>query len=84
METNGARRILEILIAHGIDTVAGIPGGNILPLYDALHGSTLRHVLARHEQGAAFIAQGIARSSGRIGVCLATSGPGARLQRSVV
>lgn len=77
METNGAERIIEILIDHGIDTVAGIPGGNILPLYDALHGSRLRHVLARHEQGAAFIAQGIARSSGRIGVCLATSGPGA-------
>lgn len=77
METNGARRIIEILISHGIDTVAGIPGGNILPLYDALHGSRIRHVLARHEQGAAFIAQGIARSSGRIGVCLATSGPGA-------
>lgn len=77
METNGAERIIEILIDHGIDTVAGIPGGSILPLYDALHGSRLRHVLARHEQGAAFIAQGIARSSGRIGVCLATSGPGA-------
>ncbi len=75
--TTGARRLLEILAHHGIDTVAGIPGGNILPLYDALHGFPIRHVLARHEQGAAFLAQGIARSTGRIGVCLATSGPGA-------
>lgn len=77
METNGAHRLIQILIRHGIDTVAGIPGGNILPLYDAMHGSGIRHVLSRHEQGAAFIAQGIARSTGRIGVCLATSGPGA-------
>lgn len=77
MATNGARRLLDILIRHGIGTVSGIPGGSILPLYDALHESSLRHVLARHEQGAAFIAQGMARASGGIGVCLATSGPGA-------
>ncbi|MEN9354918.1 MAG: hypothetical protein RL318_2243 [Fibrobacterota bacterium] len=77
METNGARRLLDLLIDHGIDTVTGIPGGSILPLYDALHSSPIRHVLARHEQGAAFIAQGIARASGKLGVCLATSGPGA-------
>lgn len=77
METNGARRLLDILHGHGVRTVAGIPGGNILPLYDALHGSDIVHVLARHEQGAAFIAQGFARATGRLGVCLATSGPGA-------
>src|SRR6185369_17131348 len=59
------------------DVVAGIPGGAILPLYDALAGSRIRHVLARHEQGAGFIAQGLARAGGRAGVCLATSGPGA-------
>jgi len=75
--TTGARRLIDLLIRHGIDTVAGIPGGNILPLYDALHDAPLRHILARHEQGAAFVAQGIARSTGRIGTCLATSGPGA-------
>lgn len=60
-----------------VEVVAGIPGGAILPLYDALAGSSIRHVLARHEQGAAFIAQGIARATGKAGVCLASSGPGA-------
>lgn len=77
METTGAKRLLDILQRHGIDMVAGIPGGSILPLYDALHGSPMRHILARHEQGAAFMAQGIARATGRLGVCFATSGPGA-------
>jgi len=77
MSCNGAQRLLQILAHHGIDILSGIPGGNILPLYDAIHRAGFRHVLARHEQGAAFIAQGIARSSGRLGVCLATSGPGA-------
>src|SRR5262249_48181363 len=62
---------------QGIDTVAGIPGGANLPLYDALHGSAIRHVLARHEQGAGFIAQGMARVTGRAAVCSGTSGPGA-------
>jgi acetolactate synthase-1/2/3 large subunit len=57
--------------------VAGIPGGSSLPLYDALHGSSIRHVLTRHEQGAGFIAGGMARSTGEAAVCLATSGPGA-------
>jgi acetolactate synthase I/II/III large subunit len=77
MSCNGADRLLQILSHHGIDMLSGIPGGNILPLYDAIHRAGFRHVLARHEQGAAFIAQGIARSTGRLGVCLATSGPGA-------
>jgi acetolactate synthase-1/2/3 large subunit len=75
--TNGAQRTIEHILAQGIHTVVGIPGGNILPLYDALHGSRLRHILARHEQGAAFIAQGMARATGKTAVCLATSGPGA-------
>jgi len=77
MSCNGAQRLLQILAHHGIDILSGIPGGNILPLYDAIHRTGFRHILARHEQGAAFIAQGIARSTGRLGVCLATSGPGA-------
>jgi acetolactate synthase I/II/III large subunit len=75
---SGARIIIELLERQGITTIAGIPGGANLPIYDALHRSRkIRHVLARHEQGAGFIAQGIARATGFPGVCFATSGPGA-------
>ena len=75
---SGAQIIINQLERHGIRIVAGIPGGANLPLYDALaHSATIRHVLARHEQGAGFIAQGMARSTGRPAVCFATSGPGA-------
>ena len=77
MKMNGARLITRLLERQGIDVVAGIPGGANLPLYDALHDSALRHVLARHEQGAGFIAQGMARATGVPAVCLGTSGPGA-------
>lgn len=77
MKKTGAQIITTLLERHGIDTVAGIPGGANLPLYDALATSRIRHVLARHEQGAGFIAQGIARATGRAAVCLGTSGPGA-------
>jgi acetolactate synthase I/II/III large subunit len=77
MKETGARIIVELLKREGIRVVAGIPGGANLPLYDALYESGIRHVLARHEQGAGFIAQGMARSTGRPGVCIATSGPGA-------
>ncbi len=78
IRANGAQLIIRFLEQQGIRIVAGIPGGANLPLYDALADSTLiRHVLARHEQGAAFIAQGMARATGWPGVCLATSGPGA-------
>lgn len=74
---SGAELIIHILEQHGVRTVAGVPGGALLPLYEALGRSTLiRHVLARHEQAAGFIAQGMARITGRAGVCLATSGPG--------
>lgn len=75
--TTGAQLLISLLQAEGIATVAGIPGGNILPFYDALRASPIRHVLARSEQGAAFIAQGMARTTGQPAVCLATSGPGA-------
>jgi len=74
---SGAELVVRELVRQGLTWVAGIPGGAILPLYDALALSTLRHVLARHEQGAGFIAQGAARVTGRAAVCLATSGPGA-------
>ncbi|MGH7857195.1 MAG: thiamine pyrophosphate-binding protein, partial [Candidatus Binatia bacterium] len=77
MRTSGAEILTRLLERQGVEWVAGIPGGANLPLYDALHSSGIRHVLARHEQGAGFIAQGLARVTGRAGVCLATSGPGA-------
>jgi acetolactate synthase I/II/III large subunit len=76
MEITGAELIIRFLERQGVETLAGIPGGTVLPLYRALGDSSLNHVLARHEQGAAFIAQGLARVSGRAGVCIATSGPG--------
>ncbi|HTH14662.1 MAG TPA: thiamine pyrophosphate-binding protein, partial [Spirochaetia bacterium] len=77
MTVTGAQIVVHLLETLGVETVPGIPGGAILPLYEALDGSSVRHVLARHEQGAGFIAQGMARVTGRAGVCLATSGPGA-------
>ena len=74
----GAQLTIRLLANQGITTITGIPGGSILPLYDALYREgTIRHVLARHEQGAGFIAQGMARSTGLPAVCFATSGPGA-------
>ncbi len=77
-QMTGAELIVRLLERQGVRTIAGIPGGAILPLYDALSGSTLiRHVLARHEQGAGFMAQGMARVSGVPEVCFASSGPGA-------
>jgi len=77
MQTTGADLLIRLLERQGIDTIAGIPGGASLPLYDALRSSRIRHVLARHEQGAGFIAQGMARATGRAAVCFGTSGPGA-------
>ncbi|CNI95202.1 acetolactate synthase catalytic subunit [Yersinia aldovae] len=78
MRYTGAQLIVRLLEQQGITTVAGIPGGAALPLYDALGQSRIiRHVLARHEQGAGFMAQGMARASGGTAVCLASSGPGA-------
>src|SRR5499427_9679053 len=75
---SGADLVVRLLERQGVTTAAGIPGGAVLPLYDALaRAGTIRHVLARHEQGAGFIAQGMARATGRAGVCIASSGPGA-------
>lgn len=77
MKLTGADITIKLLEKCGIDVIAGIPGGTNLPLYDSLYKSNIKHILARHEQGAAFIAQGIARSTGKAAVCFATSGPGA-------
>jgi len=65
MKMTGAELIMRLLERQGIETIAGVPGGANLPLYDALRSSRIRHVLARHEQGAGFIAQGLARATGR-------------------
>jgi acetolactate synthase-1/2/3 large subunit len=73
----GAKLLIESLQREGVDTLFGYPGGSVLPIYDELYDSPLRHILVRHEQAAAHAADGYARASGRVGVCLATSGPGA-------
>ena len=73
----GADSLLRALEAEGVDLIFGYPGGAIMPVYDALVDSSIRHILVRHEQGAALAANGYARHTGRVGVCLATSGPGA-------
>ncbi len=73
----GAEITLQCLRAEGVDLVFGYPGGAIMPLYDALDGSGIRHILTRHEQGAVFAAEGYARVTGKVGVAMATSGPGA-------
>ncbi|HRC13797.1 MAG TPA: thiamine pyrophosphate-binding protein, partial [Dermatophilaceae bacterium] len=74
----GAQSLVKSLEAIGVDTVFGLPGGAILPAYDPLMDSTkVRHILVRHEQGAGHAAEGYAVATGRVGVCMATSGPGA-------
>ncbi|MGA7927244.1 MAG: biosynthetic-type acetolactate synthase large subunit [Candidatus Sulfotelmatobacter sp.] len=73
----GAEIVLQCMRAEGVDLVFGYPGGAIMPLYDALDGSGVRHILTRHEQGAVFAAEGYARVTGKVGVAMATSGPGA-------
>ena len=76
-QPSGAQLVISTLKALGVETVFGYPGGAIMPIYDALAGSGLQHILVRHEQGAAFSADAYARATGRTGVCMATSGPGA-------
>ena len=73
----GAEILWATLVGEGVSTVFGYPGGAILPAYDALRKFPIHHVLVRHEQGAAHMADGYSRASGKTGVCLATSGPGA-------
>ena len=77
MELSGAQILIQSLVAEGVDTIFGYPGGSVLDTYDELFKSSIKHILVRHEQGAAHAADGYARSSGKVGVCLATSGPGA-------
>ena len=79
MQLNGSEIVIECLKEQGVDTVFGYPGGTILNVYDALykHSDEIRHILTSHEQGAAHAADGYARATGKVGVCLATSGPGA-------
>ncbi len=77
MKKTGAEILIECLIKEGVDTIFGYPGGSVLPIYDVLFKSPLKHILVRHEQGGVHAADGYARASGKVGVCLVTSGPGA-------
>ena len=79
MNISGAQAIIDSLVAEGVDTIFGYPGGGIMPFYDQLHFNRekLHHILVRHEQAAVHAAEGYARSSGKVGVCVATAGPGA-------
>jgi acetolactate synthase-1/2/3 large subunit len=79
IEITGSEAMIRSLVAEGVETIFGYPGGAIMPIYDALYdfGHHVKHVLVRHEQGAVHAAQGYARVSGKVGVCFATSGPGA-------
>ncbi len=73
----GARAIIESLRREKVEVIFGYPGGQVLPLYDEIYDADIRHILVRHEQAAAHAADGYARATGKAGVCLATSGPGA-------
>ena len=77
MATKGSRILVETLVEEGTEVIFGYPGGAVLPLFDALYDAPMRFVLVRHEQAAAHAADGYARATGRVGVCIATSGPGA-------
>ena len=78
MRLTGSEIVCESLLQEGVDVVFGLPGGAILPLYGVMHRyPQLRHILVRHEQGASMAADGYARATGKVGVCMATSGPGA-------
>ena len=79
MKISGAEAVIRSLLAEGVDLIYGYPGGAIMPVYDELYKfqDSLQHILTRHEQGAVHAAQGFSRSSGKVGVAIATSGPGA-------
>ncbi|MDD4748856.1 MAG: thiamine pyrophosphate-binding protein, partial [Methanosarcinaceae archaeon] len=76
-KVTGAKALIKCLEQEHVDTLFGYPGGALLPIYDELYDSDLRHILVRHEQAAAHAADGYARVTGKTGVCIATSGPGA-------
>ena len=86
MQLTGAEIIIECLKEQKVDTVFGYPGGAILNVYDALykHSNEIHHVLTSHEQGASHAADGYARATGKVGVCLATSGPGPQIWLQVL
>ncbi|HIE08216.1 MAG TPA: acetolactate synthase large subunit, partial [Armatimonadetes bacterium] len=78
MSIKAAKALIEVLKKEGVEVIFGIPGGAVIPIYDALYDEKdIRHILMRHEQGAAHAADGYARATGKVGVCMATSGPGA-------
>ncbi len=77
MGKNGAQILIDALKEEGVETIFGLPGGAVIPLYDALYDETLHNILVRHEQGAGHMADGYARATGKVGVCVSTSGPGA-------
>ena len=77
MQTNGGKALMDALEREGVDVMFGLPGGAILPVYDPLIDSSIRHILVRHEQGAGHMAQGYAHATGRPGVVMVTSGPAA-------
>ncbi|MBP1760068.1 MAG: acetolactate synthase, large subunit, biosynthetic type [Firmicutes bacterium] len=77
MRISGAQAVIECLKQEDVEIVFGYPGGAVLTLYDALYEAQFPHILTRHEQGAAHAADGYARATGKVGVCIATSGPGA-------
>src|SRR5258708_584788 len=74
---SGAEMLLECLVREGVDVFFGYPGGVTIPFYDALYDHHIKHILVRHEENACFAAEGYARATGKVGVCCATSGPGA-------
>ena len=77
MEMTGTQILMEVLKEEGVDTIFGFPGGAVIDIYDELAKTEIQHILVRHEQGAVHAADGYARASGGVGVCLVTSGPGA-------
>ena len=77
MELTGSQIMMEVLKEEGVDTIFGFPGGVVIDLYDEFSRAEIRHILVRHEQGAVHAADGYARATGKVGVCLVTSGPGA-------
>ena len=78
MKTTGAKALLDSLKRQGVQVIFGYPGGAVIPIYDAIYEEAeIRHILVRHEQGAGHMAEGYALVTGKVGVCLATSGPGA-------
>jgi acetolactate synthase-1/2/3 large subunit len=85
LETTGAKAVVEVFVREGVECVFSLPGTTILDIYDAMaESSRIRHIVTRHEQGAAHMADGYARASGKVGVCMASRGPGAANMASAI